>query len=78
MILGGLLSDRKPSLAQSFLAILSPLLAHAILDIVIDDEVEFFICETVAVRQEVVDFVNYWFEIMNLYFWRLIALSFLK
>ncbi len=48
----------EPSSMWSFLAILSPLLAHAILDIVIDDKVQLFVRETVMLSQDAVYFIN--------------------
>jgi hypothetical protein len=49
---------KKPNRENSFCLALSCALSHAVLDVVIDDEVEFFIGETVVPSKDKVDLVN--------------------
>ena len=41
--------------------IIQPLPPHAVLDVVVDDEVQFLVGEAVVLRQNAVDFVDDWF-----------------
>jgi len=41
-----------------FLGLGLVVLAHAIFDVIVDDKVEFFVCETVVFGECVIDFIN--------------------